>query len=199
MNSFFSTRMPQLLRAAIREILVEVDRENHRVEAKLHWWGGAHSLISIKKRIRPRGNKADPSLLDLVRQTAAELSDAEIARILNMKSMETPAGLRWTKDRVASFRYRHHIKAGRCRHGENYLTMKEAHAYLDISRNGLLGLVKMGAIEKNQITEFAPWKIPREQLDSEHVQGMVRTLKQTGRLPTEGWPKDQRTLFDDQH
>ena len=134
----------QLLRAAIREILVEVDRENHRVEAKLHWWGGAHSLISIKKRIRPRGNKADPSMVDLVRQTAAELSDAEIARILNMKSLETPAGLRWTKDRVATFRYRHHIKAGRRRHDENYLTMKEAHAHLDISRNGLLGLVMMG-------------------------------------------------------
>ena len=39
------------------------------------------------------------------------LSDADIARILNMKKTTTPRGLRWNQTRVQQFRRQHRIKA----------------------------------------------------------------------------------------
>ncbi len=186
----------RLLRSAIQEILVKNDPDHQRLNVTIHWQGGVHTRIYVKKRANPRGRKADPSLVDLMRKISKELSDAEIARILNMKSTSTPQDLRWTKARVEAFRNRHHIRSGKRAPDPGRLTMKEATAYLDISRNGLLGLVKMGAISKNQITDFAPWKVSRAELDSDCVQGLVKTLKETGRLPKGGCPKNQQRLFD---
>ena len=47
------------------------------------------------------------------------------------------------------------------------------------------------------MTEFAPWRVPREQLDSEEVQWAVRVLKENGRLPRGESPNAQPGLFDD--
>ena len=55
----------------------------------------------------------------------------------------------------------------------------------------------MGAVSKNQVTDFAPCRIRREELDSEQVQRLVRILKASGRLPKGGGSKRQLTLFDD--
>jgi DNA invertase Pin-like site-specific DNA recombinase len=186
----------RLLRTAIHEILIKGDLENQRLEVTIHWQGGVHTRIYVKKRATPIGNKVDPSLVDLVRKISSELKDEEIARILNMKNIKTTRGMRWTQDRVEAFRHRHHIRATRYTPDPDILTMKEATAYLNISRNGLLGLVKMGAVSKNQITEFAPWKVSKAELDSDYVQGLVQTLKETGRLPKGGCPKDLKGLFD---
>ena len=76
--------------------------------------------------------------------------------------------------------------------------MNEAIKYLGIGHNGLLGLVKRGAISPNQLSEFAPWRVSRTELDSDRVQSLLRVLKETGRLPRGGSPKGQLTFFDDE-
>ncbi len=76
--------------------------------------------------------------------------------------------------------------------------MSESTKYLGVGYNGLLGLVRLGAVSRNQITEFAPWRVSRAELDSDRVQSLVRALKTTGRLPRGGSPKNQLTLFDDE-
>ena len=75
--------------------------------------------------------------------------------------------------------------------------MNEAMAYLGIGHNGLMGLVKRGVISPNQLSDFAPWRVSRSELDSEAVQTLVRLLKEKGRLPRGGSPLSQLTLFDD--
>lgn len=187
----------RILRSAIHEILVQHDPEHQRLEVTLHWKGGVHSQIHVKKNATPIGRKATPSLVQLVQELAAELSDAEITRILNMKKLETPRGLRWTKERVQSFRRHHRIPACKLSKSNDYLTMNEVMAYLGISHNGVLGLVRRGVISSNQITDFAPWRVSRKELDSEHVQRFVRVLKETKRLPKGGWPKNHKRLFDE--
>ncbi len=187
----------RILRSAIHEILVKHDQENRCLEVTIHWKGGAHSRINFAKRVSPVGSKADPSLVELVRDMAAELSDAQITRILNMKKLQTPRGLRWTEERVAAFRKQHHIRAAKRQRGHDHLTMSESTKYLGVGYNGLLGLVRLGAVSRNQISEFAPWRVSRAELDSERVQSLVRVLKTTGRLPRGGSPKNQLMLFDD--
>ncbi len=188
----------RIVRTAIHEVIVKHEPQMQRLEVTIHWRGGVHSRIHVEKRVTPIGSKADPSLVELVRKLAAELSDAEIARILNMKKLQTPRGLRWTQERVASFRQQRRIRAAKRRRlASDLLTMKETTQYLGVGHNGLLGLVKRGVVSPNQLTEFAPWRVSRNELDSEPVQSLVRILKTTGRLPRGGSPKNQLTLFDD--
>ena len=76
--------------------------------------------------------------------------------------------------------------------------MSAAASYLGISRNGLLGLERIGALSRNQVMEFAPWRVERKQLESKRVQTLVRSLKANGRLPKGGCPEGQLSLLDDQ-
>jgi len=188
----------RLLRTAIREILVAFQREGQQLEVTIHWQGGVHTRLYVNKRATPLGRKADAALVDTVGELGKTLSDGEIARILNMKGVTTPTGLRWTKDRVQEFRYHHHLPAGtRPAEGESF-SLKGAADHLGISRRALLGLERLGVISRNQVTDFAPCRILRKELDSERVQSLVRALKETGRLPKGGCPKGQLTLFDDE-
>ena len=93
----------RILRAAIHEILVQPCHGDSNLEVTIHWQGGDHTRIFVKRPSRASG-KAHDTLEDLVRQLAQELMDPEIARILNMKKLTTPGGLPWTKDRVRDFR-----------------------------------------------------------------------------------------------
>jgi hypothetical protein len=59
-----------------------------------------------------------------------------------------------------------------------------------------MALIRRGVIHTHQVTDFAPWRIPRAELDSEEVQKLVRGLKKTGRCPAgRGSPNSQESLF----
>jgi hypothetical protein len=76
--------------------------------------------------------------------------------------------------------------------------MDAVQPYLGVGRNGLVALLRRGVVSPNQLSEFRPWRVSRAQLDSEPLQSLVRVLKQTGRLPRGGSPKNQLTYFDDE-
>jgi DNA invertase Pin-like site-specific DNA recombinase len=184
----------QLLRASIREILVAPQGED-QLEATIHWRGGVHSRVSVMRPVRKTG-RTHESIEKLIGELAEELRDEEIARILNMKKLETAGGLRWTRIRVQIFRQKHKIKAAPRTKPQDTMTMKAVQEYFGISSSGVEGLARLGAITPNQITEFAPWRIPRAEVESEHVNELVRVLKQTGRLPKGGSAQSQPGLFD---
>jgi DNA invertase Pin-like site-specific DNA recombinase len=188
-----------LLRTVVREILVELKAEEKQLEVTIHWRGGVHTQFRVKKYDRRRGAAADPDLIEMVGKLAADgITDADSARVLNMHGTTTPGGLPWTVARVTNFRGTHRIRCGKRPSSEEYLTMSEAASHLGISRNGLLGLERIGALSRNQVMEFAPWRVERTELDSERVQALVRTLKTEGRLPKGGCPEGQLSLLDDE-
>ena len=47
-------------------------------------------------------------------------------------------------------------------------------------------------VHTHQVTDFAPWRIPRAELDSQEVQKLVRVLKKTGRCPAGGGSPETR-------
>jgi hypothetical protein len=189
-----TTLRKQLLRVAIREVVVR--REGGQLAVTVHWAGDTCTHLTVAKRATPVGSRTDPSLTELVRQLADTLDDGEIARILNMKQLRTPRDLRWTKDRVQCFRAAHRLShPGRLPHPDS-LTGLQARDYLGVGYHGLTALVRRGVVHTNQVTDFAPWRISRAELDSEHVRALVGVLKKTGRLPPEGGcPPDQQWLF----
>lgn len=189
----------RLLRTAVREILVELQPEQKRLEVTIHWQGGVHTQIHVKKYDRRRGRATDPDLVEMARKLAEDgLADADAARVLNMHGTTTPGGLPWTVERVTRFRRAHQLRCRTRKPSANTMTMSEAAAYLGVSRNGLLGLERIGALARNQVMEFAPWRVEKKQLDSERIQDLVRTLKARGRLPKGGCPEDQLSLLDGQ-
>lgn len=186
----------QLLRTAIREIVVTLDKDHQRLEFTIHWEGDLCTCLTVRKRKTPVGSKAETGLVATVEELSRSLDDGQVARILNMKKILTPRELRWTQDRVRRFRSQHEIRQGcGASDDDHYVTCKQAREYLGVGYNTLLVLIQRGVLHNHQVTDFAPWRIPREELDSEEIQGLVRLLKQTGRLPKGGYPRNQACLF----
>jgi len=184
----------QLLRAAIRELVAR--RDGGQLVFTVHWTGGTCTPLSVNKRATPVGSRTDPSLTELVRRLVESLSDGEIARILNMKKLMTARDLRWTQDRVEAFRTTHPIKRTKQVADPDFLTGQQARDYLRIGYHGLTTLVRRGLVRTNQVTDFAPWRLSRAELDSQPVQEFVKVLKATGRPPAQGGsPEGQQLLF----
>jgi AraC-like DNA-binding protein len=183
----------QLLRAAIQEIMVTP--QEGQLEVTIHWQGDVHTQVYVKRPVRTAGQPLEP-IEKLIRELAQQLSDEEIARILNLKKFETPGALRWTRDRVCNFRRQRKIKAAPKTTTQDTMTMSEIRKHLGISQSSVESLARLGAITTNQITEFAPWRVARTEVESERVQDLVRHLKRTGRLPKGGCRQTQPGLFD---
>ena len=192
------TLKKRLLRAAVNEIVVTHQPDNHRLELVIHWQGGVHTCIHVEKRASPKGSRADPGLVETVR-TLASLTDDEIARILNMKHIPTPRGLRWSQDRVRSFRAQHHVQHQPAPDDADFLTGQQASLRLGVSRHGLDALIRIGVLHNVQTIDFAPWRIPRAEVESERVREVVRVIKANRVLPKNfklgGCPSDQSELF----
>jgi len=170
--------------------------DERRLEVTIHWQGDACTRLAVKKRATPVGSSADGSLVELITKLTPSLGDGEIARILNMKkllSLGTPAG-RWTgcRDSALSTAF---ANPSRSRPKTSSRVNKQG-STLGIGYNGLLALIRRGLVRTHQVTDFAPWRILRAELDSEQVQKTVRILKKTGRCPAGGGsPDSQESLF----
>ena len=189
------TLKKRLLRAAIHEIVVTHPPENQCIEVVIHWHGGVHTRVYVEKRATPKGSKADPGLVDTVRALAS-LQDADVARILNMKNTTTPRGLRWTQDRVKGFRAQHQIRLEPPQDPNAFLTAQQAAKTLGVSRHGIEALVRVGLLHNHQTIDFAPWRIPKTEVDSAAVKDAVRAMKANRTLPKSwGCPSNQPELF----
>jgi hypothetical protein len=78
------------------------------------------------------------------------------------------------------------------------MTGEQAMKYLSVSRNALHALIGRGVIRNHQVTEFAPWRLSKEDLDSEELRALVEVLNASGRLPKGGSPKGQGQLFTEE-
>jgi hypothetical protein len=92
----------RILRTVIKEIVIEV--EETRLRVLIHWKGGQHSELSLRKR-RPGEHRwtAPAETVDLIRQLARRMSDKQIAAQLNRLGVETAKGHTWTRIRVGNF------------------------------------------------------------------------------------------------
>ena len=134
----------QLLRALITDIIADVDDEAREVVLTIHWRGGQHSRLRIRKpKTGEHGCRTPEEALAVMGRMAARWPDEDIAASLNRMGIRTGQGKTWTARRVGSIRKVHGLHAYRSaeKNGE-WLTMTEAAAKLGVTNHVIRRLIK---------------------------------------------------------
>jgi DNA invertase Pin-like site-specific DNA recombinase len=185
----------RLVRTLIQEIVVDVDDETREVILVLHWRGGHHSELRVKKPKSGEHTKSASVAADkVIRGMATKWSDEHVAATLNRMGLTTGQGLSWNAKRVGAHRRTHGIagyesktKDGRC------LTMSEAAAQLGVSHYAIRCLIKGGVLPARQVVEDAPWQIMAEDLRLPEVTQALSARAHRGHRPCRD-SADERTL-----
>ena len=185
----------QLLRALVADIIADVDEATREVVLTIHWRGGQHSHLRVRKpKSGEHGCRTPEEALAVMRSMATRWSDADIAASLNRMGMPTGQGKTWTAHRVSSLRRVHGIRAYRSaeKNGE-WLTMSEAATTLGFSRHRIRRLIKDAILPAQQVVPGAPYQIRASDLQHERVTAAVgRTAG-----PCRAAPENQLTMFTD--
>jgi hypothetical protein len=170
----------RLVRALITEVVVDIDAAAGEIVLVIHWKGGQHSELRVRKpRTGEHGCSTPEQALAVMRSMAGRWSDQDIAASLNRMGMPTGQGKTWTAHRVGSLRRVHGIHGYRSadKNGE-WLTMRDAAERLGVSHHQIRKLIKAGVLVSEQIIPDAPHQIRAADLASEQV---VAALKRKGR------------------
>ncbi|MDZ7404964.1 MAG: helix-turn-helix domain-containing protein, partial [candidate division KSB1 bacterium] len=110
-----------------------------------------------------------------------------IARILNRCGLKTGAEQSWNQARVKWLRQANDIPAFSERRAATLdaINLRQAAEQLQISPEAVLRLIKAGVIAARQIVRYAPWMIPRAELEKTSVRAAVVSIKQNGKAKIE--------------
>jgi excisionase family DNA binding protein len=155
----------RILRTVIKEIVVYVEKKILRV--LIHWQGGQHSELQIRKR-KPGEHrwKTEGNTLGLVQQLARLMSDKQIAAQLNRMKIPSAKGHSWTRTRVGNFRQANDIpnySPGE-RQARGELTIEEAAEQLGVSYSTVQRLIRGKKLPARQVCPGAPWIIRADDL-----------------------------------
>lgn len=169
---------PEARKRILREVLTEivVKLEGERIELLLHWQGGDHTALAVRKNRSGKHRWAtDAETGDLIRQLARLMPDRSIAAILNRAGKRTGKGNSWAEARVRSFRTSRGIAVYRDgeRQERNELNLEETAARLSVSKMTVSRLIRRGVIPARQACKGAPWVIAADALDRPGVAAAV--------------------------
>ena len=165
----------QLLRALVVDIIADVDEAAREVILTIHWRGGQHSQLRVRKpKSGEHGCRTPDEALAVIRSMAARWSDEHIAASLNRMGMRTGQGKTWTAHRVGSLRRVHGIHAylSAEKDGE-WLTMRDAATALGVSSYMIRRLIKAGVLPAVQVVPDAPYQIRSSDLHSVAVSAAI--------------------------
>lgn len=163
----------RLVRCALTSITAEVVEDPPRIKLLLHWAGGVHTSVYVKRnRTGEHSRCTDREIVELVRELAAASDDRIIAQVLNKLGYKTGVGNSFNLDRVQSLRHYHKIpcfdEAKR-----DWLTLEEAAERLQVSQCTVRKLLQNGLLKGHQIVKYAPWMITPDALANPIVQAAV--------------------------
>jgi excisionase family DNA binding protein len=161
----------QLLRALVTDIIADVDDTKREVVLTIHWRGGQHSQLRIRKpKTGEHGCRTPEAALAIMRSMASRWSDEDIAASLNRMGMPTGQGKTWTAHRVSSVRRVNGIHAYRSaeKDGE-WLTMSEAAGKLGVTNHRIRRLIKNRILPAEQVVPGAPYQIRASDLENQRV------------------------------
>ncbi|MER9871402.1 recombinase family protein [Mesorhizobium sp. M0136] len=185
----------QLLRTLIADIIVDVDDAVRDVVLMIHWRGGQHSELRVRKpQAGEHGCATTEDALAVMRSMAGRWSDEHIAASLNRMGLPTGQGKTWTAHRVSSVRRVRGIHAYRSaeKDGE-WLTMTEAAKALGVTNHAIRRLIKTRVLPAAQVVPGAPYQIRADDLAS----GSIKTAVARKGRPCRVADMDTLPMFTD--
>lgn len=168
----------RIIRTVVKEVVCDIDEEDHLILLDIHWEGGIHTKLEVKRNRTGEHTKCtDKSIVELVRQLAKQLPDDSIAPILNKLKLKTGAGNNWSRDRVKTLRNYHEISAYNKDDENDIITLDQAAQELGVCAQSVRNLIKQEVIKAEQVVPFAPWAIPAEELEKDEVKFAVERIK----------------------
>jgi excisionase family DNA binding protein len=185
----------QLLRSLIVDIVADVDDEAREVVLTIHWRGGQHSELRVKKpQAGEHGCATTEDALAVMRTMAGRWSDEHIAASLNRMGMPTGQGKTWTAKRVSSVRRVRNIHAYKSADkGSEWLTMTEAAKKLGVTSHKIRRLIKSKTLATTQVVPGAPHQIRASDLETD---GVKTAIARKGR-PCRAVDHDTLPMFTD--
>ena len=170
----------QLLRALVVDIIADVDEAVRDVILTIHWRGGQHSQLRVRKpKSGEHGCRTPDEALAVISSMAARWPDEHIAASLNRMGMRTGQGKTWTAHRVGSLRRVHGIHAYLSAETDGeWLTMRDAAAALGVSSHTIRRLIQAGVLPAAQVVPDAPYQIRSSDL---HSQAVTTAIARKGR------------------
>ncbi len=191
-----TTRSRQhLVRALISDIIADVDDATREVVLTIHWRGGQHSQLRVRKpRTGEHGCQTPEQALAVMERMATRFSDADIAATLNRMGVRSGQNKTWTAHRVASIRRVRGIHAFRSAEKDGvWLTMREAAAQLGVTSHVVRRMIQDEILPAEQVVPGAPWQIQATDLENNRV---IEALRQKVRPRHTAGP-DQLPMFPD--
>lgn len=187
----------RIVRILIREIVVDVDDASREILLLIHWTGGRHSELRVKKADPGRHARCTSlEAVEVVRKMADRFADREIANTLNRLAIRTGAGNTWTPLRVCSLRSHHKLpRFDPAAVNREYLTADQAAKRLSICATTVRKLIDLKIIEGTQVVPTAPWEISTRSLESAEVQRVVKAIKKERRIPLGAHSAAQECMF----
>jgi excisionase family DNA binding protein len=183
----------RIIRAVLREVMARV--EDDQIQLLLHWQGGDHTRLTVKKNRRGQTRwTVEPETIDLIRACARLMPDKAIAGMLNRTGKRTGRLNGWTQSRVRGFRNTHgiavYVDGEWAERGE--VTLTEAARMLDLSPMTVLRWIRAGIIPAAQYCKGAPWVIKRRDVQR---QQLVERAKMSRKGPPPADPDQQTLIF----
>jgi excisionase family DNA binding protein len=152
-------------RTVLKEIIVNSVGDS--VRFIVHWQGGDHTELSLKKTpIGRHRHVTSPETIELITSLARQQPDERIAATINRLGHRTAHGKTWTAARVCSIRQGHSVAAYREgeRQARGELTVDEAAAVLKLTPTTVLRLIRRKDLAATQACRNAPWAIRQDDL-----------------------------------
>jgi DNA invertase Pin-like site-specific DNA recombinase len=187
----------RIVRALLEEVVVDVDATAGEVVLVIHWKGGVHTQLSVRRR-RTGENRHHTSkdVVEAVRVLARVCTDEIIAGVLNRNGLYTGHGNRWTKELVTSLRSKHAIPVFQSvrQRQEGWMKLGEAAGHAGISETSLRSAVEQGDIEALHPLPLGPWIFSREALDCPAARLRIDKIHRAAARATGPSEPDSRSL-----
>jgi len=188
----------RIVRILIQEIIANVDDSSKEIVLLIHWAGGRHSELRVKKsETGKHSNCTGLDAIEVIRKLAGQFPDEQIASTLNRLRLRTGADNAWNENRVYSVRHRLQLPAFNTDVRRNEITLKEAAERLNLSPPSVRKMIDEKILPASQVLECAPWQIPVDALESEVVQRVAANLRNRVRVPQSKNDGKQRSMFSD--
>ena len=174
----------RIVRTLIEEIVVAVDAPAGLITLVIHWKGGVHTEIEVKRRRRGHCSLHTPTeVVDAVEALSRICTDDIIAGVLNRNGLLTGRGNRWTRERVRSLRAKRRMPcySEERQETEGWMNLTQASAHVELASVSLRRAVERGEVVAVHPMPDGPWVFQREHLDDPGVRRALQRIQKRSR------------------